>query len=213
MQPPPWRRRRETPDWWTLSRSPARRSTSQCLQHALFVGVSRPGPACERQCQLKRLLINACAGPEQMARSMKSSTCVHDRLRFSEALGLGDNSHRNRSVVIHRLPQHRRGVRHLRDCRHWAQAPLDYDGPRPPSKDKRRTIMNDPAPKVRALYSVPEAMALLNLSRTQIYELIRTSRLVTVTQGRRRLVPADSITDYVQLLLEEYRAGGDGHAA
>ena len=73
--------------------------------------------------------------------------------------------------------------------------------------------MNDPAPKFRALYSVREAMALLNLSRTQIYELIRTSRLVTVTEGRRRLVPADSIADYVQLLLEEYRAGGDGHAA
>jgi excisionase family DNA binding protein len=65
--------------------------------------------------------------------------------------------------------------------------------------------MNDPAAKVRALYSVREAMALLNLSRTQIYELIRTSRLVTVTQGRRRLVPADSITDYVQLLLERRR--------
>jgi excisionase family DNA binding protein len=90
---------------------------------------------------------------------------------------------------------------------------MDYHGLRPNGKDKRRTIMNDPAPKVRALYSVPEAMALLNLSRTQIYELIRTSRLVTVTQGRRRLVPADSITDYVQLLLEEHRAGGDGHAA
>jgi hypothetical protein len=25
-----------------------------CLQHALFIGVSRPGPACERQCHLKR---------------------------------------------------------------------------------------------------------------------------------------------------------------
>ncbi len=59
---------------------------------------------------------------------------------------------------------------------------------------------------VRALYDVPEAMALLNLSRTQIYELIRTRRLVTVTQGRRRLVPADSISEYVQLLLTE--AGG-----
>jgi hypothetical protein len=56
-------------------------------------------------------------------------------------------------------------------------------------------------------------MTLLNLSRTQIYELIRTSRLVTVTQGRRRLVPADSITDYVQLLLAEHQAGGNGHAA
>jgi excisionase family DNA binding protein len=68
--------------------------------------------------------------------------------------------------------------------------------------------MNDPAAKVRVLYSVPEAMALLNLSRTQIYELIRTSRLVTVTQGRRRLVPADSIADYVQLLLAERGAAG-----
>jgi hypothetical protein len=52
--------------------------------------------------------------------------------------------------------------------------------------DKRRKGMNDPAAKVRALYSVPEAMALLTLSRTQIYELIRTARLVTVTEGRRR---------------------------
>ena len=73
--------------------------------------------------------------------------------------------------------------------------------------------MNDPAAKVRALYSVPKAMALLNLSRTQIYELICTARLVTVTQGRRRLVPADSISEYVQLLLEECRAGENGHAA
>ena len=70
--------------------------------------------------------------------------------------------------------------------------------------------MNDPAAKIRVLYSVPEAMALLNLSRTQIYELIRTSRLVTVTQGRRRLVPADSITDYVQLLLAERRGSRHG---
>ena len=69
--------------------------------------------------------------------------------------------------------------------------------------------MDDPAVQVRALYSVPEAMALLNLSRTQIYELIRSRRLVTVTQGRRRLVPASSITQYVALLLCE--ADGDDH--
>jgi excisionase family DNA binding protein len=65
---------------------------------------------------------------------------------------------------------------------------------------------------VRAMYDVPEVMALLNLSRTQIYELIRTRRLVTVTQGRRRLVPADSISGYVQLLLRE-SGGDDGRAA
>jgi excisionase family DNA binding protein len=65
---------------------------------------------------------------------------------------------------------------------------------------------------VRALYDVPEAMTLLSLSRTQIYELIRSRRLVTVTQGRRRLVPADSISEYVQLLLRE-AGGDDGRAA
>jgi hypothetical protein len=55
--------------------------------------------------------------------------CVHDRRRCSEALGLADNCHRNRSIVIRRLPQHRRGVLLLRDCRHWrTQAPLDYRG-------------------------------------------------------------------------------------
>jgi excisionase family DNA binding protein len=68
----------------------------------------------------------------------------------------------------------------------------------------------EPVP-VRALYDVPEAMALLNLSRTQIYELIRSQRLVTVTVGRRRLVPAASIDDYVTLLVRE--AGGDGGRA
>ena len=72
--------------------------------------------------------------------------------------------------------------------------------------------MNDPAAKVRVLYSVPEAMALLNLSRTQIYELIRTSRLVTVTQGRRRLVPADWITDSVRLEALRVRGGTSGRS-
>jgi excisionase family DNA binding protein len=73
--------------------------------------------------------------------------------------------------------------------------------------------MNDSGVGTRALYSVPEAMALLNLSRTQIYELIRTARLLSVTQGRRRLVPAQSIEDYVLLLLAESKSGGHGRAA
>lgn len=61
-----------------------------------------------------------------------------------------------------------------------------------------------------ALYQVNEAAEALRLSRTQIYELIRSGRLVTVTQGRRRLVPASAIADYVALLLAE---AGHGHAA
>ena len=62
----------------------------------------------------------------------------------------------------------------------------------------------------RVLHDVPEAMVLLSLSRTQIYELIRSGRLVTVTQGRRRLVPASAIDNYVALLLKE---AGRGRAA
>ena len=53
------------------------------------------------------------------------------------------------------------------------------------------------------LFSVPEAMEMLGMSRTVIYELTRSGRLVTVTQGRRRLVPASAIDDYVALLLVE----------
>ena len=50
------------------------------------------------------------------------------------------------------------------------------------------------------LYRVPEAMALLSLSRSTLYELIRSGRLRSVTQGRRRLIPASAITDYIALL-------------
>ena len=214
VQPPPWRRCRETPDWWTLSRSPARRSTS----HA-------SNTRCSSECPARAPLVSASVssrdlgdqrlrpGAEQMAR-MKSSTCVQDRLRLSEALGLATTV----TGIGRSLSTDCRSTGAASDlC--WivvtgrTRAPLDYDRSETERQDKRRTSMNDPAAKVRVLYSVPEAMALLNLSRTQIYELIRTSRLVTVTQGRRRLVPADSITDYVQLLLAECRAGGNGHAA
>ena len=70
--------------------------------------------------------------------------------------------------------------------------------------------MTDTSQPLRALYDVTEAMALLNLSRSQIYELIRSDRLLSVTVGRRRLVPAESITTYVALLMSE---AGHGHAA
>lgn len=46
-------------------------------------------------------------------------------------------------------------------------------------------------------------MRLLSLSRSVIYELIRCGRLKSVTQGRRRLVPAGAIADYVELLRRE----------
>ncbi len=54
-----------------------------------------------------------------------------------------------------------------------------------------------------ALYRVPDAVRVLGLSRSVVYDLIRVGRLRTVKEGRTRLVPASAITDYVALLERE----------
>ncbi len=53
------------------------------------------------------------------------------------------------------------------------------------------------------LYRVKDAMRLLNLSRTVIYELMRTGRLRSVQQGRARLITAEAIREYITLLKDE----------
>jgi excisionase family DNA binding protein len=53
------------------------------------------------------------------------------------------------------------------------------------------------------LYRVKDAMRLLNLSRTVIYELMRTGRLRSVQQGRARLITAGAIREYIALLKDE----------
>ncbi|MFI7586268.1 helix-turn-helix domain-containing protein [Spongisporangium articulatum] len=53
------------------------------------------------------------------------------------------------------------------------------------------------------LYRVEEAMQLLRLSRTVIYELIRSGRLRSVKEGRARLIPASAIREYLSLLERE----------
>ena len=55
----------------------------------------------------------------------------------------------------------------------------------------------------RALYTVPEAINMLNLSQRVIYKQIRSGRLLTVTKERRRLVQASSMTAYVDLLVKK----------
>ena len=57
----------------------------------------------------------------------------------------------------------------------------------------------------KALYRTPEAMHLLSMSRTVIYEQIRAGRLRTVRLGRTRLVPAVAIAEYVVLVDGESR--------
>ena len=50
------------------------------------------------------------------------------------------------------------------------------------------------------LYDVEEAATALRLSRSVLYELIRSGQLRTVKQGRRRLVPIAALVDYVSSL-------------
>jgi excisionase family DNA binding protein len=53
------------------------------------------------------------------------------------------------------------------------------------------------------LYRIPDAMRLLSLSRTVIYEQIRAGRLRTVHQGRACLISDSAIRDYIALLETE----------
>jgi Helix-turn-helix domain len=57
--------------------------------------------------------------------------------------------------------------------------------------------------EAKLLYRVPEAMRLLSMSGSVMYEQIRAERLRTVRQGRTRLIPAAAIVDYVLLLESE----------
>lgn len=55
----------------------------------------------------------------------------------------------------------------------------------------------------RKLYRVAEAMALLSLKRSVMYELLRAGRLRSVHEGRTRLIPAVAIAEYISLLEQE----------
>lgn len=53
------------------------------------------------------------------------------------------------------------------------------------------------APVTPVLYRVEEAADALRISRSGIYELIRSGQLRTVKVGSRRLVPVEALTEYV----------------
>jgi predicted DNA-binding transcriptional regulator AlpA len=56
------------------------------------------------------------------------------------------------------------------------------------------------------MYRIPDAMRVLSLSRSVIYEQIRAGRLRTVHQGRACLITAAAIRDYIALLETEAQA-------
>lgn len=53
------------------------------------------------------------------------------------------------------------------------------------------------------LYRVPEAMKYLRMSKSTIYDLMRTGRLRSVKEGRARLIPMSALHEYVALLERE----------
>jgi excisionase family DNA binding protein len=55
----------------------------------------------------------------------------------------------------------------------------------------------------RALYRVSDVTRMLSLSRTVVFDLIRTGRLRSVKEGRTRLIPASAVRDYLALLHRE----------
>lgn len=63
------------------------------------------------------------------------------------------------------------------------------------------------------LLPVVDAGAALGIGRTKVYELMATGDLESVTIGRKRLVPADSIEAYVERLKASQGARRSGDAA
>ena len=53
------------------------------------------------------------------------------------------------------------------------------------------------------LYRVSDVVEVLNLSRTVVFDLLRSGRLRSVKEGRSRLVPADAVREYLALLERE----------
>ncbi|CAL9428851.1 hypothetical protein SUDANB120_02000 [Streptomyces sp. enrichment culture] len=58
-------------------------------------------------------------------------------------------------------------------------------------------------PATAELLTVPEVMARLKLGRSTVYDLIRSRRLVSITIGRCRRIPASSLAAYVAREIEE----------
>lgn len=53
------------------------------------------------------------------------------------------------------------------------------------------------------LLTVPQVMARLQLSRSAVYDLIRTRQLASISLGRARRSPAHALTDLIRTHLDQ----------
>ncbi|MEE1773241.1 helix-turn-helix domain-containing protein [Streptomyces sp. JV185] len=63
--------------------------------------------------------------------------------------------------------------------------------------------MSSALPTTHVAVMVPEAMAALKLSRSKIYDLIRSGALPSYTEGRARRIPLDALHTYMQHRIQE----------
>lgn len=75
-----------------------------------------------------------------------------------------------------------------------------------PAPVKRTPLVVRDCQQDMQLYKVSDVMQALSLSRTVIFELLRSGRLHSVKQGRARLIPASALREYIALLEKEAEA-------
>ncbi|WP_405403105.1 helix-turn-helix domain-containing protein [Streptomyces sp. NBC_01104] len=63
--------------------------------------------------------------------------------------------------------------------------------------------MTTPLPPTHLALTVPEVMTALKLSRFKVYDLIRSRELPSITIGRARRIPAESLRTFMETKLEE----------
>lgn len=56
------------------------------------------------------------------------------------------------------------------------------------------------------LLTVSQVMARLQLDRSAVYDLLRTRQLASITLGRTRRIPADTLADLIRIRLDQEAA-------
>ncbi|MEV5940330.1 helix-turn-helix domain-containing protein [Streptomyces sp. NPDC051994] len=63
--------------------------------------------------------------------------------------------------------------------------------------------MTTAPPQLPEALKIPEVMTALRLSRSKVYDLIRSKQLDSYTSGRARRVPVDAVREYMRIRIEE----------